>query len=236
MWRTSNRGVILGLFLILILIIYVFVDKITFNNEKVLIKETITKYMDDYSSYISNTEEFCNSSGTWNDSLLKEKKEHITKILNDYWTDTFYTDTLNPWGQHSKSDMLNLVKELYDTSHYSIKTGYTRPIQYNISEMKITKNGPNGAKVSFDLRCKIIYQGTQYSVFFDGQIMSPNDYTYSNNDSDSLTEKTVILDTSPTFNLLRENGKWKLSDAQSYGYGISVQETATQPDKIEEVK
>lgn len=226
MWKTSNRGLILGLILIVILVIYVSVDKITFNKEKPIIEETLNTYVKELVEVIQTDEEFITSGSKWTSDSLNELKEEYQTVLNKYWTSTFYVDSNYSWGQQSLAASKLVLNDLFE-SQPPMDSEYISNVTYRITDLKITKNGPSGAKVTFDLQYTFEYQGNITFFGFDGNINRPNDYYWTDTPSESPEKHGFNGSYRLSYDLLREKGEWKISSTLGLGNSVSVEEVIT---------
>ena len=79
--KKTNRGIILSAICLVILVIYVSVDYITFSTQKDTIRQTTENYINDVLKTNSESVD------------LNKHRELITDILNNYWTDKHYSSS-----------------------------------------------------------------------------------------------------------------------------------------------
>lgn len=234
MWKTSNRGLILGLILIVVLVIYISVDKITFNNEKPLIEETLNNYVKELTEVIQTDEAFITSGSKWTSDSLNELKKEYQEVLNKYWTNTFYVDSNYSWGQQSLSACRQNLNDLFDPQPPAADSEYITNLTYRIVDSKITKNGPNGAKVTFDLQCTFEHQGNVSFLGFDGSITNPSNFYWTDSPSDITAVRSFNGTFSLSYDLLREKGEWKISSTLGLGTSVSSEVVIRSSSKSED--
>lgn len=228
LWKQANRGVILAIVLIIVMTCYVMIDKMIFNSEKQLIQETFEQYMDDYIKALPTDKDFVAGGAVWTDAAQKKEIEKLQTVINTYWTSTNYVTALQMYRMNSKSDILSNIQVAYSNPKETV--GYVKASEYNVKEIKISKNGPNGAILSCKLRVKIDTIGTSNYIDLEGDIHQSTMYYPMSAEIKKPDTLALTAETEYNYNieLLRVNGEWKLAKVYSDGYSPNCYETTTE--------
>lgn len=219
MLKKTNRGLLLSGIVLVVLVVYISYDYISFNSQKEKIRSMITNYYNE--AYEINT-----SFTTFSDSEKKDAQNLIEK----YWcegSNTLFEPT-------TKSIMLKNIDELFSKSsqNSSITDAKT-----SVKSMKIQKSGTGYASVTAAFSTSV--SGLYYSLFLTPSscnILSENDHSIdfydenyfgTNNIEDDYSEAemsqsykdksvTLVYDFEVTIQVKKEADGWKI--LAIYGY------------------
>ena len=185
--KKTNRGIILSAICLVILVIYVSVDYITFSTQKDTIRQTTENYINDVLKTNSESVD------------LNKHRELITDILNNYWTDKHYSSS----GSTISGMKATLDSTLdADNSLFDIKDA-----SGSVQSVKISKAGPKIASANIKYTVDIVGKETS-TVFTPGTICTLSDYNNDYYKVNCTCEGTIYY----TY----ESGKWKISTWDSY--------------------
>lgn len=204
--KKTNRGIILSAICLVILVIYVSVDYITFSTQKDTIRQTTENYINDVLKTNSESVD------------LNKHRELITDILNNYWTDKHYSSS----GSTISGMKATLDSTLdADNSLFDIKDA-----SGSVQSIKISKAGPKIASANIKYTVDIVGKETS-TVFTPGTICTLSDYNndyYDDGSEDSQDSNNastndyykVNCTCEGTIYYTYESGKWKISTWDSY--------------------
>lgn len=188
--KKANRGLLVGAFALILLVIYVIVDYSSFSNEKPKIKETLENYITNFYAELSTND-----------------YEGVKEIVIDSWTD----EPVDTFGYYydDKDGILSVIDEA---------KGYSNAGKYSnnsvaIESISIKKSGPGMAlaKVKFEAAIEYGWEGdfidpfTSYATYLCADIADKEDQRY-----------TYELDYECEVYLLQVDGEWKLSQASCW--------------------
>lgn len=211
--RSANRGVIVGLVLVIILTIYIIVDNFIFQNEKLDIKVVVSDYIQDYSALLKDSDEVI-KTGVWTKELANKEKQEYIDLANKYFTDQFYKDTGVDYVDYTNLENVSTyLDSAYDMDSLTGK-GTITDCSFSTDHYSINKYGPNGAIVSFEYEAYITTTGIP-------NIVGPNlqstyeigEYDENGTEVSHKGTYSYKIHQNISIQLLRENGAWKLSKA-----------------------
>ncbi|MDO5291940.1 MAG: hypothetical protein Q4F05_04235 [bacterium] len=212
MWKSANRGVILGIFLVIIVTIYVIADQIIFNNEKGEINTVVTDYVDDYMATLKASDEVIKNKA-WTKASGEKELTEFKDLINKYFAYSHYTSELTEMYYYiDRQTGEQQIKDAFSDEMLK-ETGYVTSTEHSISSVKIKKYGPQGAIVSFNLNAKITINGAYGFTNID---LEPwQDYSVNEQDgsiiNDTSKPETRSNKIEVSVQLLREKGSWKIS-------------------------
>lgn len=183
--KRANRGLILGAFAIVVLVIYIVVDYSNFNSEKPKIKEDVENYIGDFYN-----------------CLEKNDLEALKKHVKDSWTG-------EPVMQTSYYEDKNSMLTLFDQAEAQNPSSKYGEITYTMDEMSIKKSGPNMAYVTVKFTASIEY-GCCADIIepFCPYVMC---WYYSEEQNDD--RYVYEMDFEGSLYLRKEDGEWKISQS-----------------------
>lgn len=194
--KKANRGLILGSFVLILLVIYIIIDYSSFSSEKPIIKTTLE-------NYISN----------FYDDLSQNDYTELKKLVNDSWTPKPVVSSYYNYF-HDKTYALNSLSD----SNNSL--GNYGEISYEIKKVSVKKSGPNMAYAQITFKASVENNNVKMALLdpfcsFDG-------YWYDKNDDDD-SNKNYVYDLGYEYELYlrKEDGEWKISQVSGYNTDIS---------------
>lgn len=183
--KKANRGLILGAFALVSMIIYIIVDYSSFSNEKPQIKETVENYI-----------------GGAYEVLEQNDYEALNEHIKASWTGE---PVITTGYFEDKESMLTLYEHLQADK----QTGEYGEITYSIEEMSIKKSGPNMAcvtvnySVSMEADCK--------ADLVEPFCSFASNWFYSGEESDVIYIYDIEYEGS--IYLRKEDGQWKIAQS-----------------------
>ena len=224
--RKINRGLILGGILLVGLIVHIVVDTVSFNNEKSVIRGVIEEYASAMCTTIVTDNPEVDSEGKLTRRLKEDKARKLEELISKYWT----TDISGAEEYYyTKKNMDEWINNNYGEDNGS--SCIVDSMAANIKDIKVSKMGPNGAKVEVDIELITTMVGLTDLVF---PFSYGNRHEVAGNISDDSWETPVEqLDAeyngkniksertfyNQTIILLKEQGEWKISSSVDYGSG-----------------
>jgi len=210
--KRVNRGIVLGLILIIVMTGYVIMGNIRFQKEKPLIKETIENYISDFDKLNITPEEFRSSGKNVYADFKADYAERLKAVADRYWvTDTSYHHS-DGWSV-SKKQLCNML-----SSSDNYKGNYTTEYESSVSGFIILRDSEYTASVT----CKVssVYKGILASAdnmaksrYYSDMLFlySPQGNRIYQYDA-HVSEDTITAsdDFYLTFTLKRTNDGWKI--------------------------
>ncbi len=190
--KKANRGLILGAFALVLLVIYIVVDYSSFSSEQPQIKEAVENYI-----------------GEFYKRLSEEDFSGISKLMNDTWTDEIVVEK----SYYDDKEILSQFFEEVSNDEKDMKYG---DITYKVKSMSVSKAGPGLAKVLMVYEASIEYgvSGNYMAPFmpyFTGW--------YVTEDEEELNKQYIYeVQYECDLYLRKVDGKWRI--AQSSGMDI----------------
>lgn len=201
--KKTNRGIVLSAICLVILVIYVSADYITFSTQKDTIRQTTDNYISDVLK-------------TNSESVDLDKHQKLIKdTLDNYWTNKNYL---------ASGTTISGIKSALDSTTDSDDSLFDiTDASGSIQSIKISKVGPKIACANIKYTVDII--GKKSSILFTpGAIGILNDYTndYYDDDSDFSGNTSnsdyykLNCNCEGTIYYTYVSGKWKISNWDSY--------------------
>lgn len=194
--KRVNRGLLLSAICLIVLIIYISIDYITFSTKKDAIRQRATDYVTAVAA--SNV-----IAGDFN-----QHKDQISSVINEYWCDQNIDSTA-----FNASDLKSQLTDLEDDNFFDILTASA-----SIKSIKISKAGPNIALAQ--IKYTIDTTGKGNSILFAPASIVPLNYNQSGYAEIDSTNPDSYYDLSCSCQasayLIYDNGKWNISTWDSY--------------------
>lgn len=225
-FKRINRGLVLGGIVLVGFIIFVIADTAAFKKDKPEIKNAVTEYVDSLSELAVTPQELQSIDITkLTNAQTSEIDKKIEKNVNQYWT--YEGDDNGNYYGFNKSEYrssLDLLKEKDTDSETKDGVGYVTKWtpEINWSQSSISKNGPDGVKIT--LECQIVadYVGNPY-ILSPALPSTPNDMDYSGEAlSLNNAKKQIEINGTYTIYMKKESGTWKITFTDSWGRNTQV--------------
>lgn len=215
--KRANRGLILGLVLLIGLSIYIAVDETRFRKEKPGISQMMNEYLEDIAKFGIFPEEYQQAGKTIPKEAKEAKLQENKQVIEKYWG----TDFSESW-QMKKADftreMESMVEENSNGGGFISKLT-TKPTK----EPSIKKNGPNAAIVSFDYTLVVEYTGNVV-VNLPTNTMYTSDMSEGSGEEQLKQKKRLTLEGDASMELEKQNGEWKIVRGDYSGYSCGSPE------------
>lgn len=212
-FKRLNRGLILGLVLLIGLVIYVNIDNANFKKEMPVIQETLNQYLEDCADIAIWSPQYQKLNKIVPADIVDQTKAKGDAVFNKYWVSS---QGENEYG--TKSELVKRYQELLQRNAEGI--GYITKWSATLNGMpNIIKSGPRDATVTINYTQVVEFVGAPVINSMMGTIF-PEEYTFSKEDNadDSDFAKAKRL-TSNSYNLNLEmtevDGVWKIVKAGS---------------------
>ncbi len=208
--KKLNRGLALGAALLVGLAGFVTFDYFNFKSNKEDIKSKVENYLNDCAK-ISVTED-------------GDCREAVQKLVNDYWGyNRFYSKSFV--YDYTTADRINYTVD--DISDNDAKRGHLTECKASVSDVKVSKAGPNlaQAEVKYSISFKgvgtanIMTVNGLSNVVFDSDNFVQEDLHINSDDKvfdDLEYEGSISYEDTATFYLEYDDGDWKLVGASGY--------------------
>ena len=187
--KKANRGILLGGFALILLVIYIVVDYSGFSNEKPKVKEAVENYIEKFYEKMSAND-----------------YEAISELVDDTWANE--TVVSSAYGYYDEKKDLSQFFESKAREEHEEKYG---KCSYEIDKLTVSKAGPNVSKVEF------VYEAT-VEFGASGEYLSPFEpYTsgwYNEEEEDTRYEYEITYEVEAY--LIKEDGDWKLVQCNSW--------------------
>lgn len=191
-WKRANRGLILGGVLVLGTCTYVGIDYFRFSHGKDDMEQVLRSYTADLAQAAITPTSQAVYEYQKTDAEREAYYQTLGDVIRNYWTDTHDSDA-NYY--YFKSDMLMSMHTIAYETNLLEMPGYITGYTTNISQIKLTKNGPGAAKFSMNADMVVDTYG---SCWFPTLSSYENSYydPKENEDDDgytSVTEDDITL-------------------------------------------
>ncbi len=206
-FRKINRGIVLGVVLVIGTSIYVVNDNRRFKQSEGDIKNVVDNYFDDIAEL----------------NLKKDEDvySNVEELVDKTWGYGDFSN--NDYNIISKSSIKSDLEYLKENSS---SVGEVFTYETNITSLKINKYGPNGAVASFNLSEYIDFSGAPDILSYDSFCQ------VENNDYDQVSGE-MNVDVNNEYSLTKEyyeakiylnyiDGEWKITGVANYGYSSNV--------------
>lgn len=219
--RKANRGLILGLVLLIGLIVFIVVDEQNFQKQQPVIQETVEQYLQDVSGFSIFPEEYQKLDAKVPESAIADQKAKIQEVLDRYWV----SQAGDSWVMNKDqvlSDLSNMLVENskgegYVSQWTGISTGKTQ----------ITKTGPGRAKVVFPYSVVVEIHGVAMTNNLTGMIyIDHNGKQGEVTDEEKNQVKKYSVEGNFEVEMTYVNGEWKFLEGY-YGYYTANSAVAT---------
>ncbi|NLZ45290.1 MAG: hypothetical protein GX896_01215 [Clostridiales bacterium] len=211
--KKINRGIVLAIVLLIGLVVFVMVDNHNFKSEKA----EIEKMTEDYVAGINDFNAAYYKEKFPNKKLTKEQEDKILsqgkEIFNKLWISGKPSGSTQ-WSSH-KTDMMSTLD--YHVKDNQFQQSIVQECNFNIKEMKVSKNGPNSALVDVTMNSKVIGSGDIIAFSPSGT----DNMLYTEQPSDVEQLKLVKGEGLFTVELSRTDDGWKIKSVQGYFYELS---------------
>lgn len=214
LYKRINRGIVLGIILLIGLTAYIWKNESDFKKEMPAIAQTITSYVEESAAADTFSQDLQKAGVQMNEQQQAEKLEEYTRLFNQYWTESDLND-----HYAKKSDILQKVQELITGNSKGI--GYVRKSTAIVADAPtVKKSGPYDATAEVQYNLVVEYVGSPY-IMLQGYDRPVNNLFKKTSDSgDSTTPMRRTIQVNSTMKLSRINGEWKIAGS-SGGYGGS---------------
>lgn len=210
--RKMNRGLLLGLVILIGLIIYISIDESNFKKEKPQIIQSLMQYAEDMQKVSITPTDYQKLDAKIPADVQQNQIKQMHDIINQYWTQS-----------QAKGNNYSLSKSSYTYElEQMIKNnadgkGYIEKWSVKLEDgMNIAKSGPDAATVTARYTTVLEYAGLpEYICYF--HVMSvDNIYNGGSADSKDANLKRLTITGEVTVEMLRINGEWKIVTAQDW--------------------
>lgn len=215
LYKRINRGIVLGVVLLMGLAVFIWQDESNFQKETPAIQQTVTSYMDAVSKINTFDTQYQKIGTTVPKSVQVEKQQAVTKVIDQYWVESEANNVI------LKSSLLDQVKTMVTDN--SKGAGYVQKFSVQINgKPTIQKDGPGSAKEEVQFNVVIEYAGSP-SVLLGEYVTPVSQFSGYGKRGSSVTaadttRKRYTLNMQTTVQLEKVGGTWKIS-SMSGGYG-----------------
>lgn len=215
-FKKANRGLLLSAIVLLVVIIYIVADYVSFNSQKSTIRDVVENYYKDI--YSLNT-----LKGGKSDETCKKTKD----VIDKYWSDA---DSSLSWATY-KNQLMSDAVNMFDKTDTSTVFDNSAA-EYNIQELKISKSGPSYALITISYSASITGKSNSNAITVAGMRTlydaededdeSSNDENINDNENSAdnkveSKEGTLNYSSKDAYiELHKESGKWKICAIDAY--------------------
>ncbi len=206
--KRINRGLVLGAVLIVAVVICVVYQTVSFSKYDSDVESAIKDYLD----------AMCTANIESSNSTSNEK---FVELVNKYW-ESGGSENAFDYNTFTKATTLKTLN--YDLENVN---GSYESVNYEITDMNISRYGQGCAKVTLSYTVSCIYYGNP--LYFDGDYWTLYEFSYDDdypNENDKYSLQIDYME--DTFILKLSDGEWKIINSQPSGW------SAGEPHLIEE--
>lgn len=221
-FKRVNRGIVLGVVLLIGLAVFIWQDESNFQKETPAIEQTVTSYLDALSKINTFDTNLQKIGTTMTTEQQTAKLQELTKTIDQYWAES------NVQNHAAKSELLAQIKEM--VSQNSKGNGYIQKFTVRVNGTPtVKKTGPSNATARVDYTIVMEYTGSPY--YFDGDFMASVPHHSSKADSAEtkidVTSKRYNIGQNTSFELEKIGGTWKIiatiGGSNSFGEPVTIE-------------
>ena len=212
--KKMNRGIALGLIIIVVLIIYIVIDNVRFNQSK----EDIENVAETYAQAFADASE-SDVEGIWKKEDAKSYREGLINVIDKYWSDSSVSTALIN-GYESKAELVESM-EYFDLANNYI--GNVKNVKYDFTKVKIKKYGPGGAILTGTVVMTASVPMSESFAYLGGIDSAYSiDWNYGEEDEELEDGKIksgmvdIVAEIDATMIFTYEAGEWKLCNQSTY--------------------
>ncbi|NLJ31368.1 MAG: hypothetical protein GX424_07205 [Clostridiales bacterium] len=216
-FKRVNRGILLGVILLIGLTVFIWQDETVFQKEIPSIESTTAAYMEGIGKINTSGKDFQKIGATMTKEQQKAKLTEFTDFINRYWIESESKNAI------SKSTLIEQIKGMMEKD--SGGNGYIQKFTVKQNgQPKVSKTGPGSADINAEYTFVIEFAGCP--TLFLGDYIYPIDNLFNYGKDSSSTEKVdptrkrFTLNTQLTVSLEKVGGSWKIC-AASGGFNSS---------------
>lgn len=232
-FKRINRGIVLGIIVILGFVIYVVADTSAFKKNKPNLEQAAENYFEAVSNVAVTPE---SDRDTKKNDMTEEGKKRLSeefdKMLDDYWTDSS-TDVVSQYYYIDMDSMKSSIDYLLNNdSEIDKASGYVTDWVYKLSNIKVVKAGPDVAVVSydFDVTAKIVGHNPLVICSSEATGASQMSFTYDNTgkavteeyESDVNKLKSYNITGNESMKLKKVDGEWKICGISRNNFNSNI--------------
>jgi hypothetical protein len=205
--RKVNRGLVLGLVLLIGLAVFIVADELSFQKQRPQIQETLEAYLQDVAKISILPEAYQKLGVKTPADVLDKKKAEVQTVLDQYWTASGSdVDSYMFTKEVVKSEWNNMLENNAKGNGYVTKwTGISN------GNVKISKTGPGRAMVIFPYSVVLEIYGEADSNHMTGVIYAGEKYNGENTpDEVRRQEHKYSLESDLQVEMLYTDGQWKI--------------------------
>lgn len=140
--RRVNRGLLLGLIIFVIFVVYICIDYHNFNSEKDTIHDTVNDYLKEYETVLTDSGKQIGDDKKWSETEIATVKHHFQTFIKKYWSDEVSSSVRGTYKKDALSDISNAysVDNLCNDELYP---GYITSMSSDIKISSIKNMGLN---------------------------------------------------------------------------------------------
>lgn len=244
--KRVNRGIVLFLLMIVVFIIYVITDTISFRDNKPVVKSVLDNFMTELAVCNVAPEAARSADASVREGAKDAWTKQVEDLTNKYYCYEgkkgdaaifYYGEPKSQW----QNDAKNAVAFVCGAKPEGFVTGCETKLKDNT--LKISKCGVNMASAEVSYRYTVSYAGDP-QLMIPGGYINMNALTYRASmtkdgepvDFDRARIDTAVIDLTTSFILKKVDGEWKILYSDYWGWSmVSVtggdsEESADQED------
>ena len=208
--RRVNRGIVLGILLIVGLSGYLVVDSIAFEGEREVIRDVIEGYMEELPSMILLPESYREIGTEIPDSVIDDKMKENGAILDKYFSTNAPMHGGVDARRSAESDFLVGFRE--NQGNGGRISSYETDL---VSVNRITKHG--SSLVTVEVVYRVVATATTQAYVYDG-FLSVVNYSFGGMalDEEDMSFSTYTSEITCTYRMTKQNGVWKFYGIENF--------------------
>lgn len=208
-----NRGLFLGLVLLVGLTVFIVVDEIQFEGQRKEVQSTLEQYMQDISQISIFPEEYRIIGKPVPNTVVEEKKQKIDTVIEQYGIDA-------KTSEHTASEWKQIVD--FNAAGKGYVTDWKGSLE---GRQQISKEGPGQVKVDMTYQVFVDFVGIARTNDLFSVISMDRDLNQGNkgkNENPDQEHRLSLREGRATFLMERRDGQWKWKEFQGSSYGYEV--------------
>lgn len=213
-FRHMNRGIVLGVVLIIGLIVYIMIDNARFSTEKIVIKDMVVAYAKEAEGFMIYPESIIKPKQKVTTADIAKKNKENKVIIDKYFANS------GAWSRYNfYQDAISSLESVFDSNNE--RCAYVTECKFEILNItKLGKIGPNLAAGDVEVKTtiKTIGKPDYFRLFMTAYADEYNGGTEEDSQKGIDTEVNTYSSkvTYDKVKFMKSNGKWKVIEVSGY--------------------
>ncbi len=238
--KRVNRGIVLFILMIIVFIIYVIADTISFRDNKPVVKSVLDNFMTELAVCNVAPEAAQSADSAVRAGAEEAWTKQVEDLTNKYFCYAGNKESAFFYYGTAKSEWLRNAKNMVSDCCGTKQQGYVLNCDCKMDEksLKISKSGVNIASVEVTYRYTVAYAGNPSILIPGGYDMRMHHLLnwYSEDQEatfDRNVQNTAVVDVFTSYMMKKVDGEWKIMYSDYRGWKtVSMTDTGADEDAV----